>query len=136
MFKVELCLGELSKKKTNIYILEATGINYPIEAILLTKARERSLKTTNNLLMNYHDSSVEKIGILRPIPKIATLCPLAHHLEHRMVRCPLELPDQLREQLGPLADDLFEVTRHLPRHRQQHVGVFAQLLGELDRRGL
>ena len=77
MFKVELCLGELSEEKTNIYILAATGINCPIEAILLTKAREIFLKSTNNLLMNYHDSWVEKIGILRPIPKIATLCPLS-----------------------------------------------------------
>src|SRR5262245_19926990 len=74
------------------------------------------------------------MAILSPSP--LTVADLAYELQDRVVRRVPQLPQQLREQAGPAADDLSQVARHLAGQHQQHVGVLAELGGELADRGL
>src|SRR5215472_16945057 len=53
-----------------------------------------------------------------------------------MIRGVLELPDQLRELLWPAENDGLQVASNLPRQREQHVWVLAQVGRQPDNRRL
>src|SRR5262249_59832086 len=53
-----------------------------------------------------------------------------------MIRGVLELPDQLCELLWPAENDGLQVAPNLPRQREQHVWVFAQIARQPDDRRL